>query len=261
MMLSYAWLDDDDGDGADATPFDLIVLNCEHNTRLPLPDADCAAGASDVGTLRISDAGSMRAAPALPLSPSVSSPPPTLFWRLWRRARLRVCADGGANRLFDATLRSHGAASSTSSASPTGEQFLPTLVCGDLDSIRTDVAIHYANEHVPIVRSVCQDTTDLEKCLVALRIAHRHCSDSHGDGVSREQCVRHAFGTVWHASLEEAVVASASETAATTPPAPVRTVCVFGAFGGRFDQQMAAIHAALAFRGITVIAVRPSRTL
>ena len=68
-------------------------------------------------------------------------------------AHFIICADGGANRLYDAfpdKLLS----------------FLPAVVAGDLDSIRPDVQQHFQKAGSEIVdQSHDQDTTDLQKCL------------------------------------------------------------------------------------------------
>ena len=51
-----------------------------------------------------------------------------LFSHLWRSSKLRVCADGAANRLHDALDdEARGG-------------HLPDLIAGDLDSLRDDVA-------------------------------------------------------------------------------------------------------------------------
>lgn len=50
---------------------------------------------------------------------------------MWNNCNLKVCADGGANRLFD---------------SLTPEQrgvYVPQYIVGDLDSLRSDVAEFY----------------------------------------------------------------------------------------------------------------------
>lgn len=73
--------------------------------------------------------------------------------RLWREADARLCADGAANRLHDAL------------AEPGRSQMLPTLIKGDLDSLRDDVASFYRGHGVAVERDAAQDTHDFEKCL------------------------------------------------------------------------------------------------
>lgn len=55
-----------------------------------------------------------------------------LFERLWCAAAYRILADGAANRVYDY------AASRSGAPLP-----LPSLIIGDLDSIRPDVRAHY----------------------------------------------------------------------------------------------------------------------
>ena len=74
-----------------------------------------------------------------------------LFSHLWRSSKLRVCADGAANRLHDALDdEARGG-------------HLPDLIAGDLDSLRDDVAQFYAARGVPIARQPEQDRHDFEK--------------------------------------------------------------------------------------------------
>ncbi|KAM3127025.1 hypothetical protein pb186bvf_020869 [Paramecium bursaria] len=59
-----------------------------------------------------------------------------------------ICADGGANQLYDSNIGT-----------------IPQMIIGDLDSIRPDVVVHYRNLGVQIVQVEDQDHTDLEKAL------------------------------------------------------------------------------------------------
>ncbi|WVO15068.1 thiamine pyrophosphokinase [Cryptococcus depauperatus] len=68
----------------------------------------------------------------------------------WRAAAIRICADGGANRLYDVDDQ---------------HKYLPDMIKGDLDSIRADVQEYYASRAVPIKRDDDQDSTDLMKCI------------------------------------------------------------------------------------------------
>ncbi|XP_078169389.1 thiamine pyrophosphokinase 3-like isoform X2 [Carex rostrata] len=98
------------------------------------------------------------------------------YFRWLRAAQLRVCADGGANRVYDNIPPLF--------QSRTRQKFdsdnTPDVISGDLDSIRDDVKAFYLNfvcfnstEHnhiqyngVKVVdESHDQDTTDLHKCV------------------------------------------------------------------------------------------------
>lgn len=73
-----------------------------------------------------------------------------LLQRAWQAVDIRLCADGGANRLFDVDHES---------------QYLPDLIKGDLDSLRPDVQAHYASLKVPIKKDEDEYSTDLMKCI------------------------------------------------------------------------------------------------
>ena len=91
--------------------------------------------------------------------------------KLWEASSYRICADGGANRLYDATV-------STTSIQQEGEErrrktdhcsnsndnntFLPDLITGDLDSLRLDVRRYYETRGVSIIRVEDQNFHDLD---------------------------------------------------------------------------------------------------
>ncbi|KMZ60861.1 Thiamine diphosphokinase [Zostera marina] len=82
--------------------------------------------------------------------------------QLWDHARLRLCADGGANRLYD----------DMPLLFPQEDpwdvrcRYKPDVIEGDMDSIRKEVEDFYLNMGTTIKNeSDDQDTTDLQKCL------------------------------------------------------------------------------------------------
>lgn len=105
---------------------------------------------------------------------------PTLLQMLWKVAGFRVCADGGANRLYDVL----------------SEEMIPDIITGDLDSLRPEVGKVYERLGCKIVRDADQNRHDLDKAIHAV--------------LSRCGCDV--------------------------------TLLVLGAFGGRFDHEMAAIQ-------------------
>ncbi|KAI4387645.1 hypothetical protein MLD38_000063 [Melastoma candidum] len=85
---------------------------------------------------------------------------------LWNHACVRVCADGGANRLFDEMPRLFP----DEEASLVRSRYIPDAIKGDMDSVRTGVLEFYKGLGTKIVdESHDQDTTDLHKCIIYLR--------------------------------------------------------------------------------------------
>ncbi|KAI6154861.1 thiamine pyrophosphokinase [Pisolithus tinctorius] len=76
---------------------------------------------------------------------------------LWNVCSWHCCADGGANRVFDLIpddLRC---------------SYVPDLIKGDLDSLRTDVRDYYISKGVPVIQDQDQNSTDLMKCVQSIR--------------------------------------------------------------------------------------------
>ena len=67
----------------------------------------------------------------------------------WHKFSLQVCADGGANRLYD-FVDDH-------------DRYLPHTICGDLDSARPQVLQYYKERGTRLVKSDDQDSTDFTK--------------------------------------------------------------------------------------------------
>ncbi|PNS16749.1 thiamine pyrophosphokinase [Sphaceloma murrayae] len=81
---------------------------------------------------------------------------PDLLQRLWTKASYIVCADGGANQLYDLLNRLDDNLL---------EALKPDEIHGDLDSIRDSVRQHYTSENVPITKDDDQYHTDFEKSI------------------------------------------------------------------------------------------------
>ncbi|XP_062088431.1 thiamine pyrophosphokinase 1 isoform X2 [Humulus lupulus] len=81
---------------------------------------------------------------------------------LWEHAKLRLCADGGANRLYDEfpLFFPHQCPSDVRN------RYKPDVIKGDMDSVRAEVLDFYMNMGTKILnKSEDQDTTDLHKCV------------------------------------------------------------------------------------------------
>lgn len=114
----------------------------------------------------------------------MQSPPSSLFTKLWAMSSGHICADGGANRLYQATK----------GLDDKNTEYIPDLIRGDLDSLLPDVRQYYQKLGARIELDPSQDTNDLDK---ALQVCNKTYS----------------------------------------------RILVFGAFGGRFDQEMASLQA------------------
>lgn len=95
-----------------------------------------------------------------PTPPSIHSSPLEA-----RAAQLRICADGGANRLHDEfpELFPHD------DPFDVRDRYKPDVIKGDMDSIRKEVLDFYRNLGTKILdESQDQDTTDLHKCVALI---------------------------------------------------------------------------------------------
>ncbi|KAF2196676.1 thiamine pyrophosphokinase [Delitschia confertaspora ATCC 74209] len=79
-----------------------------------------------------------------------------VFTRLWRHTRYRICADGGANRLYDMF---------NGELEALRTEFLPDSIHGDLDSLRNDVRDYYASLGVHVSKDPDQMSTDFGKAM------------------------------------------------------------------------------------------------
>lgn len=87
---------------------------------------------------------------------------PPFISDLWDQTRLRICADGGANRIFDELPIFFP----LEDKNEVRKRFIPDVIIGDLDSIRSEVFEYYQNLGVTIINlSDDQDSTDLHKCI------------------------------------------------------------------------------------------------
>lgn len=82
--------------------------------------------------------------------------------QLWSRSHLHICADGGANRLFD------------SFDDEERPKYAPDYIVGDLDSLRPDVRTYYQQVGSVVIEQQSQYSSDFTK---AVKVAMIHHSD------------------------------------------------------------------------------------
>lgn len=131
--------------------------------------------------------------------------------RLWLTSSLHICADGGANRLYDYF-----------SDPDIRHQYIPDFIVGDLDSLRVDVRSYYSSVGTSILPQYSQYSTDFMK---AVKIAVLANSDLH-----------HLLkGKI----AEEDGLSDLANSAKDFSPF---SMYVLGGIGGRFDQLFHSIN-------------------
>lgn len=123
-----------------------------------------------------------------------------IFDTLWNISSYKVCADGGANRLYDIRQDDDN---------NDDNYYIPNLIKGDLDSISSNVLEYYKKKGCEIIQDFDQDTNDLDKALQSV------CE-------------------WWNNNI--------NNNNATKKKKKIQ-IYIYGAFGGRFDQEMASIQA------------------
>ncbi|KAL2918093.1 thiamine pyrophosphokinase [Polyrhizophydium stewartii] len=132
---------------------------------------------------------------------------PALLTNVWRNVSVRMCADGGANRLYDMLATDAQRIA-----------FLPDVIRGDMDSLRPEVRAFYESHGVPVQHDPSQDTTDFHKCMHYL--------------VARERA----------ATLPDAHAGASSAAPSTNGNhSQLHDLLVLGATSGRLDQTIASL--------------------
>lgn len=85
---------------------------------------------------------------------------PSIFLKLWDTFKIRVCADGGANRLYDFFKDNESDRT----------KYLPDYIIGDFDSLKPEVEDYYRKAGVVIIRQKTQFSTDFTKALYLISV-------------------------------------------------------------------------------------------
>ncbi|KAK8160155.1 thiamine pyrophosphokinase [Phyllosticta citribraziliensis] len=155
--------------------------------------------------------------------------------RLWAHTAYRICADGGANRLYD-TFGDHDTRR---------DQFLPSEIHGDLDSLRPSVRAYYAARGVPISRDRDQYSTDFGKAITKIMAAVPAAPLPY-PSPSPSPAPSSTPGRLTSAApslqpSESPSPASFSDPS-TPPPQPTREILILCTLGGRVDQGLGLLY-------------------
>lgn len=157
------------------------------------------------------------------LNSEIPNPPSLVFEKLWSLSQLHICADGGANRLYDATVKASSTKNIQQDTCNHERKYVPDLIRGDLDSLRAEVRTYYHQLGCKIECEPDQDFNDLDKSMYAAQQIFLKNSSN----LSGSMCVDDTIN-----------VGSSSDETVTDA-----RIFVYGAFGGRFDQEMASLQA------------------
>ncbi|KAK4870123.1 hypothetical protein LT330_005177 [Penicillium expansum] len=138
------------------------------------------------------------------------------FGVLSRYASYIICADGGANRLFDMP--------EDNEKEP---KELPDCIVGDLDSIRPAVREHYEKLGVSVLQDPDQYSTDFTKCLTYLNAHAAEIIASPRKGANTTK--------------PDTNGANESTSTSSSDQSPLEIV-ILGGLGGRVDQAFSQVH-------------------
>ncbi|KAK0172890.1 hypothetical protein PV328_006156 [Microctonus aethiopoides] len=101
----------------------------------------------------------------------------SLVLPIWRRAKVKICVDGGTNRWMEYLdkIRDEVYRGNCS-------EYTPTFVTGDFDSILPDIIGKLKNISVPTINTPDQNHTDFSKALIQLNVECKQ-KDIHLDAV------------------------------------------------------------------------------
>lgn len=97
-----------------------------------------------------------------------------VFKKAWDACEIRIFADGGANRVYDALDHDD---SGDISRRYSVQEYLPHYITGDFDSLRDDVKCYYEKRGVKVVHNPDQYSTDFMKAVKLVESASESSSE------------------------------------------------------------------------------------
>ena len=159
---------------------------------------------------------------------------------LWNNASLRICVDGGANRLHEWC----STASTTTTTDLLLYKMVPDFICGDLDSIGSSAVAFYASLGSKCVYLPNQNFTDFTKTIKFIVNCIKHgqvdadlVSDAAATLANDDDDKNRStlLASLAHRLSEKFVVAELRR-------APIERIYCLADFGGRLDHCMANLN-------------------
>ncbi|KAG7195614.1 uncharacterized protein KQ657_003381 [Scheffersomyces spartinae] len=136
------------------------------------------------------------------------------FLTVWQGCLIHVCADGGANRLYDYF-----------DSEEERKQYIPLYIVGDLDSLHKSVREYYERHGTRVIEQATQFATDYMKALMLVQLQ-----------LYNPTIIKGPIDT--HDEIE---VLYQKHIVKNLTVAPKLNLYVFGGIGGRFDQTVHSI--------------------
>ncbi|CCE78884.1 Piso0_000918 [Millerozyma farinosa CBS 7064] len=136
--------------------------------------------------------------------------------KVWSSTVLNVCADGGANRLFECF-----------ESEEVRSRFIPHFIVGDLDSIRPDVQAYYETKGTTVILQTSQYATDFTKAIILTKI---YLHSSEGKAFLKQGPIESECGLLEYSRNKNITNES------------VINLYALGGIDGRFDQTISSIN-------------------
>ncbi|CCC71541.1 hypothetical protein NCAS_0H02310 [Naumovozyma castellii] len=156
----------------------------------------------------------------------------SLFRPIWNSYQVKVCADGGANRLFEFFEDNE----------IERESYLPDYIIGDLDSLKDEVHQYYNSKGVIIIKQTTQYSTDFTKTvnLLSLHFHHKKFNEIIAKSKKTNHGIELESGI--HDLYHEMISMNSNKIYSTI------NLLALGGIGGRFDQ---SIHSMTQFYNLS----------
>lgn len=162
----------------------------------------------------------------LVLNQKITLPLP-LFIKLWDSHKLRVCADGAANRLYEYLK-----------AENIQNKYVPDYIIGDLDSLKEEIYMFYRSLGVVIIKQTTQYSTDFTKSVNVISL--------HMNSIKFIEIIgsdKNSYDNNFGISLDKGVHDLYDELKSQCETGPLCKInlLAIGGIGGRFDQTIHSI--------------------